>query len=94
MTRDMIEIELNPQLTQDERAAIARYLTEHGQLSAQEWLTALRAFDLLGASTVTVEGQRDTFSAIYARWVEQGHADRFIEQLLALEAEIQGPGER
>ena len=90
----MIKIELNPQLTQDERAAIARYLTEHGQLSAQEWLTALRAFDLLGASAITMEGRRDSFSAIYARWVEQKHTDWFIEQLLALEAEIQGPGER
>jgi hypothetical protein len=81
----MLRIELNPQLTEAERAAIVRYLIQHGRLSAQEWLVALRAFDLLGDSTVTVGEQREAFCAIYARLVEQKHADNFIEQLLALE---------
>ncbi len=89
----MIQIGLNPQLTKDERAAIVRYLTQHGRLSALEWLTALRAFELLDDSTVTVGEQREAFSAIYARLVEQKHADDFIEQLLALK-DMQVEGER
>lgn len=59
----MLRIELNPQLTKAEHAAIARYLTQHGRLSAQEWLMALRAFDLLGDSTVTVGEQGVEFVA-------------------------------
>jgi hypothetical protein len=90
----MLRIELNPQLTKDERAAIAHYLTQHGQLNAQEWLVALRAFDLLGDSTVTVGEKRETFAAIYARLVERKHADDFIEQLLTLEKNVQAEGER
>lgn len=90
----MLQIELNSQLTQSERAVITRYLTQYGQLSAQEWQLALRAFDLLGDSTVTVNERRETFSAIYARLVEQKHADDFIDQLLALEKDIQVEGER
>jgi hypothetical protein len=89
----MLRIELNPQLTKAERAAIVRYLTQHGQLSAQEWLVALRAFDLLGNSTAVVGERQETFSTIYAQLVEQKHADDFIEQLLALES-VQVEGER
>ena len=90
----MLQIELNPHLTQAERAVIARYLTRYGRLSAGEWQLALRAFDRLGDSTARVGERRETFSAIYARLVEQQHADDFIEQLLALEKDVQVEGER
>lgn len=90
----MIQITLNPQLTKDERVAIGRYLTEHGRLRAEEWVTALHAFDILGSSTLTVGGGTETFSSIYTRLVEERHADRFIERILALETDIQVEGER
>ena len=90
----MLKIELNPQLTQPERAAITRYLTQHGQLSTQEWLVALRAFDLLGNSTAIIGEQRETFSAIHTRLVDQKHADDFIEQLLKLKKDVRAKGER
>jgi hypothetical protein len=90
----MIQITLNPRLTKHERIAIGRYLTRHGRLRAEEWVTALHAFDSLGASTLTVEGKTETFSAIYTRLVEEQHADRFIERLLALETDVQAEGER
>jgi hypothetical protein len=38
--------------------------------------------------------QRETFFAIYARLVEQKHADDFIERLLSLEKDVQIEGER
>ena len=88
----MLKIELNPQLTQPERAAITRYLTQHGQLSTQEWLVALRAFDLLGNSTAIIGEQRETFSAIHTRLVDQKHADDFIEQLLKLKKDVRAKG--
>jgi hypothetical protein len=89
----MLRIKLNPYLKKDERAAISHYLIQHGQLQAAEWLTALRAFDLMGSSTVTHK-QTETFSTIYSRLVEKQHADKFIKQLLTLETEIQREGER
>lgn len=90
----MPQIELNPQLTQSECAVVAQYLIQHGQLRGQEWLMALRAFDLLGDSTITLGEQRETFAAIYTRLVEQRHADHFIKQLLVIEEGVQTNGER
>jgi len=90
----MLQIQLNPQLTDAERAAVARYMTRYGRLDAQEWQLALRAFDLLGSSIAIAGERQETFATIYARLVEHKHSDDFIERLLALEEDVQVDGER
>ena len=90
----MLRIALNPELTQAERTTIARYLVQHGRLNSQDWQLALRAFDLLRNSTVIDGEQRETFSEIYSRLVEEEYVDDFLDQLLALESDILAAGER
>lgn len=73
---------------------IANYLAHHGQLRAAEWRLVFDAFDLLGQSRVTTDGQTDTFAGFYRRLIEDVYADSFIEQLLALEDNLVASADR
>ena len=44
-----MEIHLNPRLTQAHQAAVLTYFRNPRALQKDEWVTALAAFDLLGA---------------------------------------------
>jgi len=63
-----------------------RYLLTPRSLAPYERLRALKVFDELGASTITVGGRTKTFVAFYRTQVENKHASLFLDRLLTANA--------
>lgn len=86
-----MQIRLAYSITDEQRAAVLKYLVDRQGMSEQEWLQTLKAFDLLAESVVIREGQKLTFAQIYRGQVEEQYADFFIEQLLQMQqVEVEG----
>jgi hypothetical protein len=81
-----IQIALDSRLSDSDRGLAVRYLLQPRTLTPNERLRALRVFDELGGSTITVDAQTQTFSAFYRAQIEAQYADAFLDQLLATAA--------
>jgi hypothetical protein len=84
-------ITLVADLTASQRALLVRYAARPRSLHAHEWLEALAAFDVMGNSTLTVNGQTRRFAAFYDEFVEDRYAAEFIEALQGL-ADVEADG--
>lgn len=88
---EQIQIRLNPRLTPEDRELAARYVTPLRSITSQEWPRALTAFDLLGASTLIIEGREQKFAAFYTEHVEDKYAAAFVDEIMrAVDAQTVG----
>ncbi len=77
-------IKLVADLTDSQRALLVRYAARPRSIQTHEWREALAAFDIMGNSTLTVNGQTRRFAAFYDEFVEDRYAAEFIEALQGL----------
>jgi hypothetical protein len=85
------DITLVADLTDSQMALLARYATRPRSIRPHEWREALAAFDVMGNSTLMVNGQTRRFAAFYDEFVEDRYSAEFIESLQGLtDAEANG----
>jgi hypothetical protein len=79
----VVRVELTSALTDEQKAAVLRYLGEAERFSSAEWVTLLEAFTTLHDSTVQLEEATLSFQVFYERLVDRKSSDQFIAELLA-----------
>lgn len=85
------DIVLIADLTAAQRGLLVRYAVRPRSLRPDEWREALAAFDVMGNSTLTVDGGTRRFSAFYDEFVDDRYAATFIETLQGL-ADVESDG--
>jgi hypothetical protein len=83
MSSQFIRIELPPGFDTNHERAVIDYLSD--RLAGREaWAQAFAAFDLMDQAVVVTEAGRTTFRVLYQQVVDLELADRYIDELVAL----------
>jgi hypothetical protein len=85
------DIALVVDLTDTQRELLVRYAARPRSIRGYEWRETLTAFDVMGNSTLTVDGRTLKFAAFYDEFVDDRYAAAFIESLQEL-ADVEADG--
>jgi len=88
----LTDIHLNSQLSFEHQRVLLRYLSDDLYLSYSDWVTLVKAVNILGDSTVRVNGIGKTFRQFYEQQIDSLFADEFLNKLaLSTALERDGP---